>query len=106
MSNLPDVVEAKRTEIEELCRKYAVERLYIFGSAARDAMTEDSDIDFVVDLGGGEGYSAGYADRYFGLAEDLEEVFNRHVDLITVRSIKNPYFRSEVERTRKLLYAA
>ena len=47
-----------------------------------------------------------YADAYFGLLESLQELFGRPVDLVVASSIKNPYFRGTVERTKALLYAA
>lgn len=49
---------------------------------------------------------AGYADRYFGLLEGLEQLFGRPVDLVVASAIRNPYFRESVERTKALLYAA
>jgi predicted nucleotidyltransferase len=40
------------------------------------------------------------------LAEGLEEIFERPVDLVTTRAIKNPYFRRIVDETSRLIYAA
>ena len=45
-----------------------------------------------------------YADRFLDFAEGLERLFGRPVDLGTEQSIRNPYFRREVEATRQLLY--
>lgn len=45
-----------------------------------------------------------YADNYFGMQSKLEEVLDKEVDLITERSIKNPYFLQEVLNTRVLLF--
>ena len=99
------ILEAKRNEIAALCRRRRVRRLEVFGSAARgtfDAQT--SDLDFLVEfdpLQPGE-----RADAYFGLLEDLQEMFQRPVDLVMERAISNPYFRRAVEQTRQVLYAA
>ncbi|HUF53044.1 MAG TPA: nucleotidyltransferase domain-containing protein [Dehalococcoidia bacterium] len=103
MSKLPDIVEARRTEIEELCRRYGVERLYIFGSAARGELTAESDIDFQAEMLGREP-TGGYADRVFGLWEDLETLFGRRIDLLTAKEFRNPYFRRQLEATRVLVY--
>jgi len=46
------------------------------------------------------------ADQYFGLLEALERLFGRRVDLLTRRSLRNPYFVHSVEKTRQVLYAA
>jgi hypothetical protein len=46
------------------------------------------------------------ADAYFGLLEDLQDLFQRPVDLVMLRAITNPYFRRAIEQTRELVYAA
>jgi hypothetical protein len=94
-----------RCEIADLCRRYQVRRLELFGSAAEDRFDpERSDVDFLVEfepLADGE-----HADTYFGLLEALQALFSRHVDLVMVRAIRNPYFLEAIEPTRTLLYAA
>ena len=47
-----------------------------------------------------------YVDAFFGLKEGYEQLFGRPVDLVSAASIRNPYFRQSVERTKALLYAA
>lgn len=96
--------EAKEKAIAAICRKYGVAKLELFGSATTDAWRSiDSDLDFVVTFRAGT--SEGLADRYLGLAEELEALFGRRVDLITPASIRNPYFRERVDTTRMTLYA-
>ncbi len=98
------VVEQRRTALAELCRQYRVERLYLFGSAVSGRFdARRSDLDFLVRFLGREP-TGEYADRYLGFAEALEQLFGRPVDLVTEESIRNPYFRHEVESTRQLLY--
>ena len=98
------LIERRRSELEELCRRFGVERLYLFGSAARGGFRlSSSDLDFIVELAH-RGPDAAYADRYLGFAEALERLFGRRVDLITEHSIRNPYFRRELEATRQLVY--
>ena len=98
-------IEQHRTELSELCRRYSVQSLSLFGSAARDDFDpERSDYDFLVDF---EALPPGrYADAYFGLLESLERLMGRPVDLVVASAIKNPYFRQSVEQTKALLYAA
>jgi hypothetical protein len=98
--------EKKRRQLKELCAKYRVHRLELFGSAsAGEGFDPDnSDLDFLVQflpLRQGE-----YADAYFGLLEAMECLFGRHVDLVMTNAIKNPYFLESVNRSRKALYAA
>ena len=91
--------------LRSLCRRYGVARLDLFGSAATEAFNpEGSDLDFLVEFEPEHEMNA--ADRYFGLLFDLQALFQREVDLVMDRAISNRYFREEVERTRKPLYAA
>ncbi len=98
-------IEQRQAEMEALCRRYRVLRLELFGSAAAGGFRPDaSDLDLLVEFEPLPG--AGYADRYFGLLESMEVLFERHVDLIVASAITNPYFRAAIERTKALLYAA
>jgi predicted nucleotidyltransferase len=98
------LVTQKREEIAGHCRRLNVRKLEIFGSAATGAFDpEKSDLDFLVEFG--EDDKLDLADRYFDLAESLEELFGREVDLIRNRPFKNPYFRASVEAEKELVYA-
>lgn len=99
------LIEQNRAAIEELCRKFHVKRLELFGSAATEAFDQDvSDLDFLVEFGSSPAVSR--ADQYFGLLEALKALFRRDVDLVTVNSLRNPYFIRAVNDTRLPLYAA
>lgn len=91
--------------IDDLCRRYCVRRLELFGSAATgDYRTGTSDLDFLVEFD--PVLRESYPDTYFSLLEELEEFFDRPVDLVVSKAIKNPYFRRSVEATKVLIYAA
>lgn len=99
------IIAEHAVELEAICRARGVLRLEIFGSAATGvAYTQSSDLDFLVEF---QDLPAGnYADAFFGLIEDLEQLFHRPVDLVVASAIKNPYFLQSVDRTRQLLYAS
>ena len=97
-------IETKREALDGLCLQYHVGSLEVFGSAATGNLHEDSDLDFLVEFLTVDSMSL--ADQYFGLLEALERLFDRKVDLLTRRSLRNPYFVDSVEKTRQLLYAA
>jgi len=92
-------------EIDEICRRYRVRRLELFGSATGDSFDpQRSDVDFLVEfepLADGE-----HADAYFGLKESLAALLARPVDLVMTSAIRNRYFLEAIEPTRTLLYAA
>lgn len=92
-----------RESLLTVCRRFRVERLHFFGSAANGRFdAEGSDLDFLVTFE--EQPAAEYADNYLDLAQALETLFGRPADLVTERSIRNPYFREAVFAARKLLY--
>ena len=99
------LIESKRGQIEDLCRRLDVRRLDLFGSATGasfDAAT--SDVDVLVEFDMRPGFD--YFGTFFALKEGLEEIFGRPVDLVSTSSIRNPYFRKTVMETRESLYAA
>lgn len=66
-----DLIQKYRLQLLELCRKYDVLRLDLFGSAAREDFDPDrSDLDFLVQFNNFTIHNA--ADRYFDFLFDLE----------------------------------
>lgn len=99
------LTEDKLKKLNELCRKHAVVQLSVFGSAARNELRTSSDIDFLVRFS--EDMNVlDYADNYFSLLENLEELVGRKVDLVSAKSIRNPVLKDEINRTKIDLYAA
>ncbi len=99
------LLAANREGLEALCRKYAVKRLRLFGSALReDWNPETSDLDFLAEFGPPVGMNA--FDRFMGFVLDLEALFGRQVDVVDWNAAKNPFFRRHAERSAKDLYAA
>ena len=99
------MVASRRAEIDALCRSLGVRRLDLFGSAAGGRFDESSsDVDVLVEFDRGRDFD--YVEAYFALKDGLEEILRRPVDVVTVTSIRNPYFRDQVMRTREPLYAA
>jgi predicted nucleotidyltransferase len=75
-----------------IAQRFRTRELALFGSAARDELRSDSDIDILVDFDG-----PATVDGYFGLKDYLEEVLQRPVDLVTASGLK-PRARLQVER--------
>lgn len=99
------LVTQQHAQLQSLCRKHHVRRLEVFGSATDDSFRpETSDLDFLVDYLPLE--NAEYVDAYFGLLSDLEDLFQRKIDLVVDRAIRNPYFRKGVDQSRQVIYAA
>ncbi|MCB0795782.1 MAG: nucleotidyltransferase domain-containing protein [Flavobacteriales bacterium] len=85
-----------------MCRRNRVAYIYAFGSSVREDFHADSDVDVLVDVKPMNDLEAGGA--LLDLWDGLERFFQRPVDLLTERSLRNPYLIAEVERTKKLVY--
>ena len=100
-----NLIEAKSSELRALCERYRVEHLALFGSALReDFNPERSDLDFSIEFS--PMAPELHARAYFGLLEDLEELFGRRVELVEIRAVRNPYLRRSIEEEQETLYAA
>lgn len=100
---MQDVIEQHLNEIIRICKDRKVRRLAVFGSAAGDRFDPTkSDLDLLVEFE--RMTPADHAEQYFGLAEDLEKLFSRPIDLVEPGPIRNPYFRKSVEETQVELY--
>lgn len=91
-------------KIVELCKTHNVKTLFAFGSVCTDKFNDESDIDLLISFNAMD--FGDYADTYFELAEKFEHLFQRSVDLVTDKSLSNPYFIDNVNKTKSLLYAA
>jgi hypothetical protein len=96
-------IRAHAVELSAICRHHRVRRLELFGSAASDRETT-GDLDFLVEFEALD--PDDYADAYFGLLEDLERLFGRHVDLVMTSAVTNPYFLENIARNRTVVYGS
>lgn len=97
------VIESRLKELAELCIKRRVSKLYTFGSVNSAEFKEECDVDMLVEFQ--EIDIKEYADNYLDMCFDLELIFDRRVDLMTMCSVKNPIFKEEVEKTKELIYS-
>lgn len=93
-------ISRKQKQIEELCQKYKIAKLELFGSAIREDFDEASDLDFIVEFLDEQKMF----DRYFDFKEALENLFDRKVDLVMQEAIKNKYFKMSIEKEKKSIY--
>jgi len=96
------LIADKQPQIAALCKKHHVEALSLFGSVASGEATKESDIDFLVTFGQVDILK--YADNYYELQTSLELLLGRKVDLISEKSITNPYLLKSINRNRTVVY--
>ncbi len=89
--------------LQNLCQQNKVRSLYVFGSVLTDKFNDKSDIDLIVDIDASDPFE--YADNYFNLKFALQDIFKRPIDLLENKAIKNPIIRSNIDRSKHLVYA-
>ena len=99
------IIRQNLEEIIRICTHRKVRRLAVFGSVTDDRFDPNkSDLDLLVEFEMMQ--PAEHAEQFFGLAEDLELLLNRPVDLVEPKPIRNPYFRKSLEETQVVIYVA
>ena len=99
------VLENNRDAIAALCARYGVVRLDVFGSVLRsDFRPGESDVDLLAEFAPREPYEL--AKAYFDMLDELRGLLGVEVDLVMAGAVKNPYIAEDIERTKRLLYAA
>ncbi len=98
------IVADRIEDLIKLCDAYKVKTMYVFGSVCTDKFNDNSDIDILISFDNLT--IEQYTDNYFELHYKLQELFGRKIDLLTERSLSNPYFIKGLEQTKQLVYAA
>ncbi|MBU1699016.1 MAG: nucleotidyltransferase domain-containing protein [Candidatus Eisenbacteria bacterium] len=89
--------------IRDFARKWRITELALFGSVLRDDFNSSSDVDVLVAF---EDHAKWSLFDLIDMRDELQTILGREVDLIEKRSLRNPFRRSEILRTRKVIYAA
>ena len=95
-------IELPTDRIADVCRRYDVQELSVFGSAARGDLKPESDIDMLVDFK--PGARIGLV-KFASLNDELQDLLGRRVDLVTKPGLK-PRVRPHVLREAQLVYSA
>ena len=105
-SPMHPAIAQHRSGISAICQRYRIRRLEVFGSAARayDFDPESSDADFLVDFESGGDLSP--LEQFFGLADGLQRLLGRPVDLVERGAVRNPFVLAGINRAREVVYAA
>lgn len=96
------IIENNKASIFKLCQENRVEKLCVFGSVLNENFNENSDLDFIVDIKNEDPYQ--YTDNYFNLLFGLEDLFRKKIDLLENKTISNPYFIKNINKSKILIY--
>ncbi len=101
--DLATLIKDRYVAFLDICRAHRVGKIYAFGSSITDHFDPDkSDIDLVVEIAIEDPADRGEA--LLSLWDKLEALFERKVDLLTEDSIRNPYLKANIDRTKRLIY--
>jgi predicted nucleotidyltransferase len=89
--------------IRDFCLRWKIAELAVFGSALREDFHPDSDVDVLVTFAKNAEWSL-Y--DWVDMIAELREIFGREIDLLSSQSLRNPFRRHEILKTRQTLYAA
>ena len=89
-------------EIKQLCEKYHLIELSVFGSAIRDDFNDDSDVDILISF---DENSTSTIWDILHLKTDLEIMLNRKVDVIEKDALQNPIRKKNILTTYEVVYA-
>lgn len=96
------IIQTNIDQINQLCERHNVEKLYVFGSAVSGSFNPTSDVDLLVSFQKIDLYS--YFDNYLGLKSNLEVLLKRKVDLIEEQTLKNPVLIRSIDRNKRQIY--
>lgn len=97
------IISNHLTEIKNLFKRYDVNEAYLFGSAAKNNLQKDSDIDFLINFSNKTDFES-YGNNYFDLLYALQDLLKRDVDLIAEETLSNPYLIESINQSKiKLL---
>lgn len=98
------IIESNLHKIIEICNRFHVRRLWVFGSILTSRFNDDSDVDLCVDFDWDKISLLDSANNFFGFQEALESLLGRRIDITDDSAVRNPYFREELNETRRLIY--
>ena len=87
--NKANILTYLKEHYSEFKDKYSVEQIGLFGSYARDEATENSDIDIFVKM-------KPSLFKMMDIKEELENYFNKNVDIVRLRDRMNPYLQKRI----------
>lgn len=96
-------VQVPAEKIEAFCRKWRIVEMALFGSVVRDDFRPDSDVDVLVTF---EPQTPWDLWDLIDMRAELREVFGREIDLVEERSLRNPFRRRSILRSKRVIYAA
>ena len=97
-----NLIEQNKSEIFALCAQHDVDKLYLFGSILTSKFNDNSDVDILIQFGNIDLLQ--YFDNFMDFKEHMEALLHRKVDIVEDQAVRNPIFRSIIDREKQLIY--
>ena len=94
-----NIIQQYLPQIQHLMRQHDVQKAYAFGSAVKENMNDNSDVDFLISFPADIDVET-YANNYFSLIDALENLLNKKVELVAEETLSNPYFIQSVNSNK------
>lgn len=98
------IIEINIDKIIEICKRFHVRKLWVFGSILTPRFNDSSDVDLCVDFDWDKIPLLDSANNFFGFQEALESLLDHKIDITDDSTVRNPYFREELNETHQLIY--
>lgn len=100
---MKDKIQTRIHDFVALCKAHKVKNLYAFGSSISDRFNEsESDIDLLIEIDANDPAERG--EYLMSIWDQLELFFQRKVDLLTYKSLKNPFLKKSIDATKMMIY--
>lgn len=86
------IIEINIDKIIEICKRFHVRKLWVFGSILTPRFNDSSDVDLCVDFDWDKIPLLDSANNFFGFQEALESLLDRKIDITDDSAVRNPYF--------------
>lgn len=97
------IISKNKEQLDSIFKNHSLKRVYLFGSSLNSNFNSKSDIDLLLnfednldDLKRGE--------LIWSLYDQLKNLFNREIDLVNEKYLKNPYLIKEINSSKELIY--
>jgi predicted nucleotidyltransferase len=103
MKSLPSKIADHILEVRELCQRFGVLNLSLFGSVLTEQFGAESDLDFLVEFDEPTDPVA-FGLLLINFEAALSGLFNRRVDVVVSRYVQNPFFKKKIDETKRVIY--
>jgi len=97
------ILETYKKRIAVICKSLQIKRMYVFESMTKNSFGDSSDIDLLISFEDTLSTEE-YSENYFVLHQKLRGLLKMDIDILTERSLTNPYFIKKIDEEKLVIY--